>query len=129
MADNRRTSHRYGVGGKVKIFGQGLSPTLTGSILDLSLGGCLLQVDAEFYLAQDSEVELTIQSKGTSFRVKGEVKLRGRSTNPVGIAFATMTERVREDIAYLIGELAEADLRSQQEDAAQRKPADQQTAG
>ena len=108
----RRTAHRYGLAGTVKIFRMGLPGDTPGKILDLCRGGCLLDVGSAVELVQDSEIELLIQSKGISFRLKGKVRRRGKAVTPVGIAFAAMTRRVQQDVDDLIAELE--DLRQKE---------------
>jgi hypothetical protein len=80
-------------------------------IINLSVGGCLMEFERPMALIQDEIVELLFCVNQMPFRVSGQVRVI-RSVKLVGFQFPQLNDRVRSQLEELIGELIEhlADL-------------------
>lgn len=78
----------------------------TGRILDLSLGGCLIEIRSFVYAAPGSAVELTVQTGGAALRMMGKICFADKpAPGRIGISFTQLTKRGRRELATLIAEL------------------------
>jgi hypothetical protein len=84
---------------------------LRGRILNLSLGGCRIRTEERFPVGIYTRVETEFQLDGLTFRLGGVVQTI-QERNCVGIRFLDMSERKRQQVEQLIGELA--DLRAEE---------------
>ncbi|MGA2833292.1 MAG: PilZ domain-containing protein [Terracidiphilus sp.] len=75
-------------------------------ILNLSVGGCLMELKAPLDLAMDEIVELLFNVNQMPFRVRATVRAL-RSKGLVGFEFLQLSERTRRHLCELIGELIE----------------------
>jgi PilZ domain-containing protein len=101
----RRREPRYLCLGQVKLI---RLPGIvwTGRVLDLSLGGCLVEIRSLVYVSRGSVVELTIQTRGTALRMLGKVTFGGRlASGRIGISFTRMSNGGERRLAELIAEL------------------------
>lgn len=77
-----------------------------GRIVNISLGGCLIELQSPLSLSRNSLVELTIQAKGIGLRVQGNVMAaRRRAPACVSISFSRLSSRSSFALHELIGEL------------------------
>lgn len=75
-------------------------------IMDLSIGGCLMEFERPLTLAIDEVVELIFCVNHMPFRVRGKVRMI-RSEKLVGFQFPLLSDRVRRQLEDLVGELIE----------------------
>jgi hypothetical protein len=75
-------------------------------IVNLSLGGCLMELQRPLCLALDEMVELIFNVNHLPFHVRGKVRAI-RSEKLVGFQFPQLNERVRRQLHDLVGELIE----------------------
>jgi len=75
-------------------------------IVDLSVGGCLMEAERPLTLAVDEIVELIFCVNHMPFRVRGRVRVL-RSDREIGFQFPQLSDRIRRQIEDLIGELIE----------------------
>lgn len=76
-------------------------------ILNLSVGGCLMELKAPLDLAVSEIVELIFNINQMPFRVRAKVRAL-RSKGLVGFQFLQLSERTRRYLHELIGELIES---------------------
>ena len=76
-------------------------------ILNLSAGGCLMELKAPLELAVDEIVELIFNINQMPFRVRARVRAI-RSKGLVGFEFLQLSERTRWHLLELISELIES---------------------
>lgn len=74
------------------------------TIMNLSIGGCLMELDRPLSLAINEMVELIFCVNRMPFRVRGRVRFI-RSATRVGFQFPQPSERVRRQLEELVGEL------------------------
>ncbi|MGA3011481.1 MAG: PilZ domain-containing protein [Terracidiphilus sp.] len=86
-------------------------------ILNLSVGGCLMELKGPLDLAVDEIVELIFNVNQTPFRVRANVRIL-RSKGLVGFQFLQLSERTRRHLVELIGELIEGLVKLHKKDLA-----------
>jgi len=86
-------------------------------ILNLSMGGCLMELKGPLDLAVDEIVELIFNVNQTPFRVRAKVRAL-RSKGLVGFQFLQLSERTRRHLCELIGELIEGLVKLHKKDLA-----------
>ena len=75
-------------------------------IVNLSIGGCLMESERSLGLEIDEIVELIFCVNQMPFRVRGQVRAI-RSKTLVGFQFPQLSDRVRRQLEDLVGELIE----------------------
>ena len=75
-------------------------------ILDLSLEGCLVELEEPKELVLETILELTFTVNQLPFRVRGEVRST-RTPTTIGFQFPQLSERSRRQLQELVDELAE----------------------
>lgn len=102
--NDRRRSPRFTCGGLAKINClPSNGPVLLGTIRDLSLHGCCLDIPQPF--ACGVRAEIIVRVNASSFRAVGEVKtIRGPST--AGMEFVRLSTGGKDLLADLVAELA-----------------------
>ncbi|MDE3202048.1 MAG: PilZ domain-containing protein [Acidobacteriota bacterium] len=83
-----------------------LAADVRGRIIDLSLGGCLIQTIERFPVGIFRRVETEFRLHGLPFRLGG-VTQTIYDPHRVGIRFLNMSDRKREQLSELIGEVME----------------------
>jgi hypothetical protein len=73
-------------------------------IVNLSIGGCLMELEKPLTLAKDEIVELIFCVNQMPFRVRGKVRAI-RSEILVGFQFPQLSDRIRRQLEDLVGEL------------------------
>ena len=86
-------------------------------ILNLSVGGCLMELKGPLDLAVDEIVELIFNVNQMPFRVRGKVRVV-RPKLLVGFQFLELSERTRWHLHELIGELIEGLVKFHKKDLA-----------
>jgi c-di-GMP-binding flagellar brake protein YcgR len=103
--EERRKDLRFRCTGHADLHPAAAAPTLPGRIVDVSTGGCLIELHASQKIVPNETVELTFSINRLPFRVRGEVTSL-RSGTAVGFKFTGLSERVQEHLGELIEELA-----------------------
>lgn len=101
----RRKEARYLCFGQVKL---NRIPGIirSGRIIDLSRGGCLIEMRLPVYLSQGTAVEVAVQMKGVSLRMAGNVAFVDESRpSLIGISFVRLSERGQVQLLELVAEL------------------------
>jgi hypothetical protein len=108
----QRRSPRLGCIGPAAVqIGPGEDPC-PAVIVDLSAGGCLMELRRPQRLSQEMVVELTFDVNHLPFRVRGQVRAIQSDTR-IGFQFHLLRERVRMQIEDLMKELTENILKRQ----------------
>jgi c-di-GMP-binding flagellar brake protein YcgR len=102
----RRQQSRHEVDTTATILLVNVGSTLRGRILDLSLTGCRIRTDEHFPVGIYTRVETEFRYQGLPFRLGGVIQaIHNRDT--VGIRFLDLSQRKREQVLELIGEIDE----------------------
>ncbi len=102
----QRHDPRQRVDNSAEILLVNVGSRLHGRILDLSLGGCRIRTDQPFPVGIYTRIEVEFRIDGLPFRLGGVIQvIHDRKT--VGIRFLDMSERKRQQVLELIGEVAE----------------------
>ncbi|MGA3346103.1 MAG: PilZ domain-containing protein [Terracidiphilus sp.] len=88
-------------------------------IIDLSIGGCLMEFESPKELAIDEIVELIFNVNHMPFRVRGKVRMI-HSRTLMGFQFPQLSDRIRMQLEDLVGELIERLAKLHQESLANR---------
>ena len=101
---DRRGQARHQVDIFAKILLVKIGSELRGRILDLSLSGCRIRTDERFPVGIYTRVETEFRLEGSPFRLGGVIQaIHGRNT--VGIRFLDLSDRKRQQVGELIGEI------------------------
>jgi hypothetical protein len=101
---DRRRQARHEVDTSATILLINVGSELRGRILDLSLSGCRIRTDERFPVGIYTRVEAEFWLQGLPFRLGGVIQaIHGRNT--VGIRFLDLSDRRRQQVAELIGEI------------------------
>ncbi len=112
---DRRGQTRHEVDTSATILLVKIGSTLRGRILDLSLSGCRICTDERFPVGIYTRVETEFRLEGLPFRLGGVIQAI-HNRNMVGIRFLDLSERKRQQVLELIGEIEQ--MRAAQTDAA-----------
>jgi c-di-GMP-binding flagellar brake protein YcgR len=109
----RRKARRYGQSGSVTIRRAISAPLLTGSLFDLSTGGCLVWADRVCSFDASEFLEMTLHCGDLAFRVMGSVRHISERGRLLGVEFQRLTARDAAQLERFIQELQAAALRSE----------------
>lgn len=101
---NRRRQARQKIDTSATIFLVRIGSTLRGRILDLSLNGCRICTDEHFPLGIYTRVETEFRIEGLPIRLGGVIQAI-HNRNTVGIRFLDLSDRKRQQVLELIGEI------------------------
>ena len=114
LSRDRRAQSRHEVDTSAVILLVKIASALRGRIVDLSLGGCRICTDEKFPVGIYTRVETEFRLEGIPFRLGGVIQaIHNRQT--VGIRFLDLSDRKRQQVADLIGEIEE--MRAAQPDS------------
>jgi hypothetical protein len=123
---DRRRDRRYNHSGQVRIWDAESDVCLFGAILNLSMGGCLIQVQSPGRIELDSLVETSFQSSYLAFRSMASVRRMDVRNRMLAVSYRNLGLRGRLDLGELFVDLdalmAEERWNSARSPA-QRKPA------
>jgi hypothetical protein len=102
----RRKEPRHSVDTGAVIRLLDIAAKVDGRILDVSMGGCRIRTSRPFPLGVFRRVETEFRIDGLPFRLAGVTQAIYDRFN-VGIRFLDVSERMREQLAQLIGEIRE----------------------
>jgi c-di-GMP-binding flagellar brake protein YcgR len=101
---DRRSQTRHEVDTRATILLVKIGSTLRGRIVDLSLSGCRIRTDDRLPVGIYTRVETEFHLEGLPFRLGGVIQvIHDRCT--VGIRFLDLSERKRQQVLELIGEI------------------------
>jgi hypothetical protein len=103
---DRRGQIRHEIDALATIFLINIGSALRGRILDLSLSGCRIRTDERFPVGIYTRVEIEFQFQGLPFRLGGVTQAL-HNRNMIGIRFLDLSERKREQVLDLIGEIGQ----------------------
>lgn len=103
---DRRGQLRHEVDSFATIFLVKVGSALRGRIADLSLSGCRICTDDRFPVGIYTRVETEFHLQGLPFRLGGVIQAI-HNRNTVGIRFLDLSERKRQQVLELIGEIEE----------------------
>jgi c-di-GMP-binding flagellar brake protein YcgR len=92
----------------------------TGSLVNLSKRGCCFMADAALRGSEGATIEIHLKVRGIDLRVAAIIRHVHRRRR-AGIEFVELSERKREQIEELMGELAELTKAASRARAAARK--------
>lgn len=102
-----RKSNRYDCMGEAEVILSPAKPALAASVLNLSMGGCLVALDKPVQLELDEAVEVLFNVNHTMLRLFGTVRSI-RSEYEFGVQFLVGSRLVRWQLEELTQELAAA---------------------
>lgn len=105
----RRAQSRHAVNTQARLLLIKAGISMSGRILDLSLGGCRIRTEKRFNVGIYVRVEAEFYLHGLPFRVGG-VSQAIQDKNTIGVRFLDMSDRRRKQLTELIAEIAEAAL-------------------
>ena len=113
----RRGYARHELSTTATIILPNVGSSFRGRILDLSLTGCRIRTNERFPVGIYTRVETVLKLDGLHFRLGGVIQAI-HDRNIVGIRFLDLSERKREQVSDLIGEigLSQAELPGPLED-------------
>jgi c-di-GMP-binding flagellar brake protein YcgR len=103
----RRAQSRHTVDTSAKLLLVKTAISMSGRIVNLSLGGCRIRTDERFNVGIYVRVEAEFYLHGLPFRVSG-VSQAILDKNTIGVRFLDMSDRRRAQLAELIAEIDEA---------------------
>jgi c-di-GMP-binding flagellar brake protein YcgR len=101
---DRRAQTRHEVDTFATILLVNVGSAVRGRILDLSLSGCCIRTDEHFPVGIYTRVETEFHLGGQPFRLGGVIQAI-HNRNMVGIRFLDLSERKRQQVLELIGEI------------------------
>ncbi len=101
---DRRRQPRHEVDTPAAVFLVKIGSTLRGRILDLSLSGCRIRTDERFPVGIYTRVEAEFCLEGLPLRLGGVIQVI-HDRNTVGIRFIDLSDRKRQQVVELIGEI------------------------
>jgi hypothetical protein len=101
----RRAVPRYACKARVLIDRDPGVRAMTGSLLDVGVGGCMIHPAADLGKKTGSEIEFTIDSGSTLFRARGVVRSVHGETGALGVSFLSMSTRGKVEFEGLMREL------------------------
>jgi hypothetical protein len=102
---DRRKDRRYNCSGHVRIWDAESGVSLSGAILNLSMGGCLIQVQSPGRFELHSVVEASFQSSYLAFRSMTSVRRIDTRSRLLGISYRNLSLRGRLDLGELFVDL------------------------
>ncbi len=101
---DRRGQLRHEVDNFARVLLVNVGSELRGRIQDLSLSGCRIRTDERFPVGIYTRVETEFRLEGLPFRLGGVIQAV-HSRNSVGIRFLDLSNRKRQQVMELIGEI------------------------
>jgi PilZ domain len=107
---DRRHGMRQSVEDEAEIVFVRSGVAMRGRILDLSVNGCRIRTEKQFPVGIYTRVETAFRMEGLPFRLGGVIQAV-HDKHTVGIRFLDVSERKRELILELIGEIVQMNPR------------------
>jgi len=77
-------------------------PTISGSLIDISVSGCLVSMPEPLEVTSDQMIEVRLDLTHLAVRVMGFVRHMNRANNAVGIEFYKLSEKDRADLEEFV---------------------------
>jgi hypothetical protein len=103
--DDRRRYGRFRCGGEAEIRSLASSLCAKGRVANLSLSGCLIELNSNHGFHRGEVIEMTFRVRQLPLRVQGSIR-QAHSGPLVGVEFTVLTERGKRQLLELIKELA-----------------------
>lgn len=110
LAQDKRRDSRFQCTGDVTISGLGGASRVTGTVLDLSLSGCLIRPDTSATLREGELVEVSLYIDQTPIRAKGCIRSM-RPDGTIGIEFVMLSDSGKWHLHELMQQLAQQWMR------------------
>jgi PilZ domain len=104
--EDRRRHPRFQCGGEAEIRTLCSGHRAQGKIINLSVGGCLIQLEDDHNFRRGEGAEMTFCVRQLPLRVQGSIR-QTYVGQAVGVEFTVLTERGKRQLLQLIEELAE----------------------
>jgi len=104
----RRMARRYGKNGSITLRRVVSAPVITGSLFDLSLGGCLIWLDWEATFDPSEMIEVRLQTDDVTLRVMGSVRHTAEENRLIGVEFVHLPAQDARDLEQFIAKLETA---------------------
>jgi len=117
---NRRSSPRFAVDAEARLLLVGHGLSMNCRVVDLSLNGCRMQTGGRIPAGIHVLVEVTLSVNRIPFRLPGVIR-RSNGEGEVGIEFAGMSARRREEWAEVVNEVEAIWAEKAEEEAAKAK--------
>lgn len=102
----RRQHARHKIDTTAMLYMVEVGARMSGRLLNLSLGGCLIRTDERFPTGVFRRIEIEFCMQGIPFRIAG-VTQNVHDRRNVGIRFVDMSDRKREQLIRLMREIEE----------------------
>ena len=102
----RRKHPRYQHQAEITLRQAVTGPHLTGTLRDISLEGCLIQVDAPIKLRLSDVIELKVRSSPSAVRLMGFVRHTSEDGCIAGLEFFRIGERDSQNLNNFLSTLA-----------------------
>jgi hypothetical protein len=102
---DRRKDRRYNCSGRVRIWQTESGVYRLGSIVNLSMGGCLINLPSTADFERHSIVEASFQSNYLAFRTLGSVRRVDEKSGLLGVCYLNLSSRGRLDLVELFADL------------------------
>ncbi len=106
----RRKARRFGQSGSVTIRRAVSLPPVTGSLFDLSQGGCLIWADRICHFDPSEFLEINLRCGDSTFRVMGSVRHISERGRLLGVEFQRLSPRDAAELDRFLSELQQAAL-------------------
>jgi c-di-GMP-binding flagellar brake protein YcgR len=124
---NRRSAPRLPVDGPATLLVVKHDCRVPCRVTDLSMGGCRIETGQEFRVGIQARVEVSFTVNGLLFRLNGVTQWTD-GKHKVGVRFAEMTARRKDELTELLGEVEQENAAKAAERAAKQKAAEEQAA-
>ncbi len=101
----RRRHQRYGQNGLITVRLALSGPTLSGSIFDISVAGCLAWMDAEVPFQSTDIVEVRLEAASLSFRVLASIRHTSDHARILGLEFHRLNPKDTAELNAFIEKL------------------------
>jgi len=111
--DNRREHTRHVIDeiASIALVKAGSAGSATSCrVIDLSLGGCLLQSMKQFPGVAKDQVEVTFKIHGISLQFNGTIQWTDSSRKHIGISFVNLSSRRKDELAEILREIEAENL-------------------
>jgi hypothetical protein len=102
---DRRKDRRYNCAGRVRVGQTESGVYRLGSIVNLSMGGCLVNLPSPADFEKHSIIEASFQSNYLAFRTLGSVQRVDEKSGLLGICYLNLGSRGRLDLVELFADL------------------------
>jgi len=106
--EEKRMFRRHAHAGEVRVGLPGEPSLAGGTLINLSLGGCMIHLAGQYDIKKGTRIEMAFKSSHLTFRSLGLIrrcKVREGEPTVLGVEFVDLAGRGRANLAELIEEL------------------------